>query len=411
MPFLWIALLLSAPGPPAEWLQWGGPNRDFQLPASGLAASWPAAGPRLLWQRPLGDGYSSIVTDGRTLYTLFKRRTDTVVTALRASTGKTVWETAFDAAVVSEKEKKEISPMNGTAPASTPVIAGDRLFAVTYMGRLVALDRNTGRTIWSQELWRKHGGTIVEYGYSNSPLLYKDLIILPVGGGGHAMMAFRQTDGTVAWKGGDSVNAMSSPMMIQMDGEKQVVTVMTREVLAVNPDTGAVLWRFPHANKTDTNVTSIVWCPGNIVLVSSAYDSATRAIYLEHRDGKTIPKELWFNKRLRVHHGDMLRIGDYVYASSGDFGPALVTAVQISTGLLMWQERGFSKANFLRAGDRILVNDEDGKIALVQLTPQGMKIVSQAQTPLANPAWTPPTLAGQTLYLRDRATIVAFDLP
>src|ERR1035438_2289584 len=106
-------------------------------------------------------------------------------------------------------------------------------------------------------------------------------------------------------------NAMSSPMMIQMDGEKQVVTVMTREVLAVNPDTGAVLWRFPHANKTDTNVTSIVWCPGNIVLVSSAYDSATRAIYLEHRDGKTIPKELWFNKRLRVHHGDMLRIGDY----------------------------------------------------------------------------------------------------
>jgi outer membrane protein assembly factor BamB len=223
-------------------------------------------------------------------------------------------------------------------------------------------------------------------------------------------MAFHQADGTVAWKGGTSVNAMSSPMMIDFEGEKQVVTVMTKEVLAVSPDSGKVLWRFPHITQTDTNVTSIVWCPGNIVLVSSAYSAGTRAISLARIDGKIVANELWFNKRVRVHHGNILRMGDYAYASSGDFGPAFVTALQISTGMIMWQQRHFAKANFLRIGERILLNDEDGKIALVELSPQGMKVVSEAQTPLSNPAWTPPSLAGTKMYLRDRAKIVAFDL-
>ncbi|SRR5579871_227184 len=411
MSFFWCAFFLLASGPQSEWLQWGGPNRDFQLPAGNLKAEWPAAGPRQLWKRPLGDGYSSVVTDGRTLYTLFKRGSDTVITALDATTGKTIWESAFDSAIANSHEKEEIDPVHGTAPASTPVISGDRLFAVTFMGRLVALDRATGRTIWSQELWRKHGGTIVGYGYTNSPLLYKDLIVLPVGGEGHAMMAFHQSDGAVAWQGGTSDNAMSSPVMIDVEGEKQVVTVMLKEVLAVNPDSGKVLWRFPHANKTETNVTDIVWCPGNIVLVSSAYDSGTRAIHLDHKNGKTTPSELWFNKRMRVHHGNMMRIGEYVYASSGDFGPAPVTAVKISTGDIAWQNRSFAKANFLRVGGQVIVNDEEGKLALVELTPEGIKILSQTQAPLSNPAWTPPTLSGKTLFLRDRATLVAYDLP
>jgi len=410
MSLLWCALFLLVPGPASEWLQWGGPTRDFQLPASGLAATWPASGPRQLWKRPLGDGYSTVLTDGRTLYTLFKRGANTVVTALDTATGNTVWETAFDEPLLTKDEKEYMDLVHGNAPASTPVISGDRLFAITYMGRLVALNRATGRTIWSQELWRKLGGTPVEYGYTSSPLLYKDTIILPVGGDGQGMMAFRQSDGAIVWKGGRSDKAMSSPMMIQVDGEQQVVTVMLKEVLAVSPDSGKVLWSFPHLNKTETNVTSIVWCPGNIVLVSSAYGAGTHAIHLEHKDGKTVPTALWFNQKMRVHHGNMMQIGDYVYASSGDFGPAPVTAVKISTGEVVWQDRTFSKANFLRVGDQVIINDEDGRIALVQLTPEGMKVLSQAQAPLSNPAWTAPTLAGKTLYLRDRATIVAYDL-
>ena len=388
-----------------SWPQWGGPSRNFESPSTGLADSWPQAGPKRLWKRTLGDGYSSVVTDGQTIYTLYKRGTDSVIVALEKTTGNTVWEKAFDAAAV----KEEMDPAHGTAPSATPLIVGDRLFAITYMGRLVALNRTTGDLLWSQELWRKLNGTLVDYGYSNSPMAYKDTIILPVGGEGHAMMAFRQKDGAVVWQNETSANAMSSPILIDVDGQPQVVTVMLKEVLAVSPDTGKLLWRHPHANKTDTNVSTPVWCPGNILLVSSAYDSGTRAIQLKQEHGKTTATELWFNKRVRVHHGNLLPLGEYFYASSGDFGPAPLTAVKIATGEIAWQQRGFAKANFVHADGKVILLDEDGKLALVQLTPDGLKVMAQSEQ-LTNPAWTPPTLSGSTLLIRDRSSIEALDL-
>jgi hypothetical protein len=195
-----------------------------------------------------------------------------------------------------------------------------------------------------------------------------------------------------------------------VDDENQVVTVMLKEVLAVNPDSGDVLWRFPHVNKTETNVTSTVWCAGNILLVSSAYDSGTRALRLTREHGKTTPTELWFNQKMRVHHTNILPLGDYFYASSGDFGPAPATAVKIATGEIAWQDRAFAKANFLRVDEKVLVLDEEGKVGLVQLAPSGMKVLAQWQSPLVSPAWTPPTLSGANLFIRDRATIVAVSL-
>jgi outer membrane protein assembly factor BamB len=403
-----LALLLLASDPATSWPQWGGPNRDFQITSAKLADSWPAPGPKRLWKRSLGDGYSSVVTDGTTLYTLYKHGTDTVIIALEKSTGKTVWEKSFDSAPKKEL-KEEMDPSHGTAPSSTPIIVGDRLFAITYMGRLVALNRTTGDLLWSEELWRKHGGTLVDYGYSNSPIAYKDTIILPVGGAGHAMMAFRQKDGAVVWQNATSDNAMSSPVLIQVDGQPQIVTVMLKEVLAVSPDTGELLWRHPHSNNTDTNVSSPVWCQGNILLVSSAYNSGTRAIHLKQDNGKTVATELWYNGRVRVHHGNLLPIGDYVYVSSGDFGPAPLTAVKIATGEIVWQQRVFAKANFVRADGKVILLDEDGKIALVKLTPEGAKVMAESEQ-MTNPAWTPPTLSGTTLILRDRSSIEALDL-
>ena len=401
---LWL-LLWTGVAAFAEWPQWGGPNRDFHLDGQDL--NWPAEGPRQLWKRELGDGYSSIVTAGKLAYTLFKRGTDTVVIALDSDTGKTIWERAFDAKPV--KEKDEMNPVQGTTPASTPLIVGDRLFAITYLGRLVALDRNSGELLWSEELWRKHGGSVVEYGYTNSPLAYKDTIILPVGGTDRALMAFRQKDGAVVWHKGDSTNAMSSPILIEVDGQAQIAMVMLKEVIGMNPDTGELLWRFPHANKTDTNVSPPLWCPGNLLLVSSAYDSGTRALHLKRAGETTTVREAWFNPRVRVHHSNLLQIGELIYASSGDFGPAPVTAFRLATGEVMWQDRALAKANFVRIGRNVLALDEQGKLAVVTLGPAGIQVLGQADE-LVKPAWTPPSMDGSRVFIRDRHTVMALEL-
>src|SRR5216683_3752768 len=74
------------------WLQWGGPSRNFQTDSAGLADHWPAAGPRVLWKRALGEGYSSILVENGVLYTMYGRPHEEVVLAASAVTGKTIWE-------------------------------------------------------------------------------------------------------------------------------------------------------------------------------------------------------------------------------------------------------------------------------------------------------------------------------
>jgi hypothetical protein len=98
-----------------------------------------------------------------------------------------------------------------------------------------------------------------------------------------------------------------------------------------------------------------------------------------------------------------------VIGSSGDFGPAFLTAVDIKTGKIAWQDRSFSRAQLLYADGKLIVLDEDGTLGLATVTPQGLKVLSRAEV-LSNVAWTPPTLAGTTLYVRDRKNIAAFNL-
>ena len=71
--FLAIILLLTAAPTLAQWSQWGGAERNFRVDDVELADGWPEGGPKRLWERPLGPGYTSILADGTTLYTMYRR--------------------------------------------------------------------------------------------------------------------------------------------------------------------------------------------------------------------------------------------------------------------------------------------------------------------------------------------------
>ena len=120
-------------------------------------------------------------------------------------------------------------------------------------------------------------------------------------------------------------------------------------------------------------------------------------------------EELWFSNRLKVMFANALRLGDHLYASHGDFGPAVTTAMNVKTGEVVWQERGFGRSSFVFADGKAIVMDEDGDLALVRLGPEGMKTLAQAHI-FDTVSWTAPTLVGTTLFARDREKIVALNL-
>jgi outer membrane protein assembly factor BamB len=398
--------------PAGDWLQWGGAGRNFMPEASGLASSWPAGGPARLWTRPLGEGHSAILAEGGRIYTMYRpiapgggrRGQEETVAALDAATGKTVWEHTYP----SPTDGLDFS--QGAGPHATPLIAGNRIYAMSTRKELLALDKATGKRLWSHDFMREYGSPSPSRGYACSPLLYNGTIIIPVGGRGQGMAAFDQHTGVLVWKAGDFDESPASPLMIEVDGQPQLVAFAGDRVAGIDPASGRVYWHAPHKTDWGLNISTPVWSPADhLLFVSAAYNTGSRAIELRQTGGKTAVAEKWFNGRMRVHIGTIIRVGDHVYASSGDFGPAFLTATDLKSGKIVWQDRSFARAQLVYADNKLIILDEDGNLGLATVSPQGLKVLARAAV-LSNVAWTPPTLAGTTLYARDRKTISAFSL-
>jgi outer membrane protein assembly factor BamB len=402
-----ITALLTAAAAEAgslEWPQFAGPHRDFTSDAKGLANTWPRSGPTRLWSRDLGEGYSGIAVDGAVLYTMYRRGSQEITLAAATSTGKSIWEHAENAAF-----RNDMAMENGPGPHATPLVTADAVYVVGILANLLCLDKKTGKVLWSHDLYREFNGTPMDRGYSGSPLAWKDTVIMKVGGAGHAVMAFNQKDGKVVWQKQDFQNSPSSPLLIRVDGQDQLVAVMSDEAIGLNPDTGDLFWRHPHSTSWGLNISLPLWTSDNTLFVSSAYNGGCMALQLHVMNGKTVVKELWTTNRMRVHIGNLLRIGDTLYGSSGDFGPAPLTALDAKTGKVLWQDRTFPKATFLYADGKLIVVDEDGNLSLATVSPTGLKVLAKAELLHSN-AWTAPSLAGGTLYVRDRHSLMALDL-
>jgi outer membrane protein assembly factor BamB len=415
-----LILVASAPAPQAGWPQWGGPTRDFKSPSTGLAASWPESGPRELWSRPLGDGYSAIVTDGGTLYTMYRplkgifstivgkvtgdAREPEVVIALDAATGKTLWEHVYDAPL-----QPDMGMEYGPGPHATPLLAGDLVFAPGVTGMLHALDKKTGKVVWSHDLWKELGGKKQGRGYSCSPLAFDNNLILTLGGASQALVALDQKTGRVAWRNGSFDPSPSSPMLIDVDGQPQLVIFHADGVAGLDPVTGATYWNHPHRTDYGLNISTPVWGEDHLLFMSSAYSGGSRVIELRQAMGRTTVREVWANRRMRLHIGNAMRLGNLVIGASGDFGPAIFTALDVRNGEVVWQERGLARASSLFADGKMILLDENGVLALARPDATGLHIQSKAEV-LTNRAWTIPTLVGTKLYLRDRVNIKALEL-
>ena len=395
---------LSAQPDGIPWLQWGGPHRNFQTEAK-LPDAWPAAGPKILWRRPLGEGYSSILVENGRLYTTYRNMSTEFVIAADANTGKTIWEYSYSAPFHNDAAEE------GNGPHATAAIAGDRIFTAGSSGKLHCLDKKTGKVLWEHDLWNLlYRGSELIYGYASSPLVYRDTIILPVGGDGHAMMSFRQSDGSTVWKKGDAGNAYSSAVLIQVDGLEQAVVMTRFHVVSFNPINGDVQWSREHKADYGLNIMTPLWGAGNVLVVSASYGAGTTALELSRSGNQTNVKELWHSHTFYVKHVDMQRIGDVLYAASGDSGPTPLTAVDVTTGKILWRQRGYPEANLIYADGKVVILDQDGNLALARVSPEGLKVLSSVPSLLKNNAWTPPTLVGTRLYIRDRHEMMALDL-
>ena len=391
-----------------NWHQWGGPQRNFHVTSAQIARTWPAGGPRQLWRRPLGEGYSSILVDGSTLVTMYRQGNAEAVVALDAGSGRTLWEHVYDAPLTRDGYFDVWFNSAGPGPYSTPLIADGMVFAVGVTGKFHALDLKSGAPRWSKDLVQSFKLTGYN-AFASSPLAYKNEVILPLGGSNQGVVAFRRDSGEVAWRSGELALGPGSPILIELDGQRELVVWGQGEIVGLNPDGGQTLWRHAHPTQMGLNVSTPVWAPGRPLFISSAYGGGSRMIRLTRVNGRTRPEDLWSNNRMRLHFGAAIRVGNLVIGSSGDFGPAFMVALNAETGEEMWRERTFARAQMVDANGTLVIVDEDGEIAVASASEQGLRVHARKELLAAN-AWTPPTIVGGRLYVRDRKDVLALEL-
>ncbi len=398
-----VCMAIGSSAIAADWPQWGGPDRDFKVSATGLAQKWPVDGPKRLWEHSLGEGFSGIAAKAGKLYTMYREGDDEIIIALDSETGKTVWEHRCEATPHPDQ-----TTTYGQGPSATPLVLGDRVVTVGFTGLMHCLDIKTGDTIWSHDLVEEFGAPYQYYGYSNSPLLHKGAIITLVGGERYGVVALNPKDGKPVWRSKPCEVSYASPVLINVDGQDQVVFFSPTEVVGMDPGSGAFLWRHPVVNFCKVNCTSVIWGKDNLLWVATKGVGGTRVLKLAQQGGKTKVEEVWMNRKIRVFQWNAIRVGDYVYTSSGD-AKTFLSAIDIKTGEVVDRQRGFGATNQILADGRVILLDDGGKLALAKVSPKGIEIVSSAQV-LDALTWTVPTLVDKTLFVRDRGKIIALDL-
>ncbi len=390
-----------------DWLQWGGPNGDFTVAATGLAEKWPTGGPKQLWKRPLGDGYSAILCKGDRLFTAYRDRDLDVVIALDARTGETIWERKGAYQLWPEMDRSF-----GLGPNATPLIVGDRIISISVDGQMRCLGLDEGKLHWQHALPTEFGRRkrVEEYGYSGNPLPYRDTAIVQVGGDHYGVIAFRVNDGSIVWKSEPCGVSYAPATITKLVGEDQYIFFTPEGVMALNPSTGATLWRSEIPFNNGNHLTPVVRCDDEHLWVASQFLTGGARLLTIGKDGDRFEaKEEWLQKKLQASHWTSIRIGDHIYGSIGGNDVSFLSAFEWKTGKIAWRERGHHKAQSLYADGKLLFLDESGKLTIAKVSPEKLQVLDSAQITEAV-SWTLPTLVGTKLYVRDRKNILALEL-
>ena len=379
----------------AEWAQWRGPNRDGISSETGFLKNWPKEGPKVLWHIPFGDGYSGISIAQGKVYTMSAEGDAEFVICLDASNGEEIWRFRSGA---------KFTESRGDGPRSMPTVDGDSVFALGAEGKLYALNAHDGTKLWSHNFVEEFDSKIPTWGFSSSPLVEGNLVLVEAGGKDEkSIAAFEKKSGNVVWTTHTDAVGYSSPISIDFGGVWQIIFLTSKTLLSIAPENGHIYWKY--AWPEGINIATPIFIPDDKIFISASYDKGAVLLKMTADDDGIGIEEVWKSRVMKNHFNSSVLQDDYLYG----FDNAILTCIEVNSGEEQWRQRGFGKGSLLLADGYLIILGEEGKLALVEANPNEYNEKALFQL-FDDKCWTVPTLAGGRLYLRNQKEMVCLDL-
>jgi len=394
----------------ADWAQFRGPNRDGKSEETGLLKKWPQGGPELLWsvEDKLGLGFSSVTVVDGLIYTTGMVNKLGMLFAFDLK-GTPVWEKDYGQGWMGSKQGER----------TTPTYDDGKLYVMSGHAMVVCFDAKTGKKIWEVDGKAKFGSQKTKWGISEAPLIVDDKVIVTPGGPDATMVALNKLDGKTVWttKGLSDKSCYSSPIVFDRGGNRIIIGITDKNVIAVDAGSGKVLWKDPFAayqsgdnNPKDINPPSPVHVDG-CVYTTSGYDDGG-AMYELSADGTEF-KRKWVDSTLDNHHGGVVVLDGYIYGSNWlSNSKGNWVCLDWNSGKVMYETEWENKGAVIYADGMMYCYDEKkGNLALVKPTPEKFEVVSSfVITKGKGMHWGHPAISNGVLYVRHGHALMAYKI-
>jgi len=394
--FLVFFLAASAAGPIDS--QWRGPKRDGVYPGENILKAWPAEGPNLLWlYEDLGAGYSSAAVTSDGIFVTGMIRGEGFLCAFD-NEGQLKWKTSYG------------PEWDGSSPGArtTPTIVGDRIYLMSAEGRAICMDTG-GKVLWSVNLMQKFRAKNLQWGMTESPLVDGDRVFFTPGGPSVTMVALDRETGRTIWeiKGYGETSGYCSPRLVDHGGRRLLVTMTANSVLGIDADAGEILWRYPHVTDYDVNANTPLYHEGYVFTVSG-YGTGGQMFKLS-ADGGSIER-IWSQDTIDSQMGAVVLVDGYIYGSGHQNRGW--HCLDWKTGDVLYTARKVGNKGAIIAADGMMIcYSERGDVALVNPNPREFEIVSSFQVKKGSGEhWAHPVIKDGRLYIRHGDTLLVYDI-
>jgi outer membrane protein assembly factor BamB len=392
----------------AQIYQFRGPDRDGKFPESNLLKEWPEGGPQLLLEfEGIGEGYSSVISNGKYIYASGKIGDMDHLTCIDFE-GNQLWQVAYGR-----------SWNQGTPETrSTPTVEEGRIYIMSGMGELACLDAGTGKINWKINVDEDYQADWHNWGVAESPLIVDDKVICSAAGALTTFVAFDKMTGKEVWKtpGTDGQRSYVSPILHTFNNKEYILGASASDLFILDPDNGDIKTSYKYFDSSlwRWQPKGIIWANApvvkdNMIFLSIGYNYPAKMLKLNDHVSSLV--EVYTNEVLDNHHHGLIEHDGYLYGSYWiSNGTGNWACLDWNTGETKYDEKWNSKGQLVYADGMLYVYDEkNGNVGLVEPDPSGFKLISSFKVEKGSgPHWSHPYLYEGNMYLRHGNVLMVY---